>query len=125
MKSDEIFEQEWEDKPEGPGVKVIDRPPEMGRAEKIVPKKPKTYFCVLHNDDHSHAEFVVHVLAKYFGHNMEKAMHIMMQAHMHGKSPAGGPYPHDVAESKSKEAMDEARAHEHPLLITVEEVPAD
>ena len=49
----------------------------------------------------------------------------MMQAHMHGKTPAGGPYSHDVAESKSKEAMDEARAHEHPLLITVEEVPAD
>ncbi len=125
MKSNEIFEQQWQDEPEGPGVKVIDRPPELGRVEKITPKKPKTYFCVLYNDPYSHAEFVVHILMKYFGHNADQAMHIMMQAHMSDKQPCGGPYSKDVAESKAKEAMDEARAKEMPLMITVEEITAD
>jgi ATP-dependent Clp protease adapter protein ClpS len=101
-------------------VGVIDRP-----KEKLIPKKPKMYMCVLHNDAYTHAHRVVDILNKYFGHGVQAAMMIMLKAHREGKAPAGGPYSKDIAQSKATHAMEEAKNEEFPLLITVEDVPAD
>lgn len=128
MKRWEIFEgEEWEsdDDDWDAGVDVIERPPELGKAEEITPKRPKSYMCVLHNDPYTHAVKVVELLRKYFGHNEAGAWQIMMQAHQLGKAPCGGPYTKDVAETKANQIMDEARAEEFPLLISVEEVSND
>ncbi len=122
MKTLEIFEQEWQEEDDDRGVQVIDRPPEVGRVEEIIPKQPKTYMAVLHNDPYTHAHRVVEMLRDIFGQGEEAAILIMLQAHRDGKAPAGGPYSKDVAETKAKQAMDQARAEEFPLMISVEEV---
>jgi ATP-dependent Clp protease adaptor protein ClpS len=92
--------------------------------EKTQTQKPKMYICILHNDPFTHAHRVVDLLKKYFNHGEQAAMTIMVQAHRLDKAPCGGPYTKDVAESKAKNAMDEAKKEEFPLLITIDEVGA-
>jgi ATP-dependent Clp protease adaptor protein ClpS len=46
------------------------------------------YQVVLFNDDHNTADFVVKVLMRVFGHPMELAGKIMIEAHNNGRSIA-------------------------------------
>ena len=46
------------------------------------------YQVVLFNDDHNVADFVVKVLMRVFGHPMELAGKIMLEAHNNGRSIA-------------------------------------
>lgn len=112
---------------------VIDvaRPELLDPEEKIVPKRPKAYICILHNDDYTDGHSLVRLIAKHFNHSQEDAMRIVMQAHNHGKAPCGGPYPKDIALTKADNAMEEAEMHPAigggpaPLKIDVEEVETE
>jgi ATP-dependent Clp protease adaptor protein ClpS len=86
--------------------------------EKV--KKPPLYKVVIHNDDFTTMEFVVMVLQQVFQHAYEDAFRIMMQVHVRGAGVAGI-YTHEIAESKAERGVNMARAHEYPLLFTVEE----
>jgi ATP-dependent Clp protease adaptor protein ClpS len=82
-------------------------------------KRPRRWRVLLHNDDFTAMEFVVHVLMKHFHKAPPEATFIMLQVHHKGVGLAGI-YPKDVAETKVAEAMAEARENEMPLLLTTE-----
>lgn len=81
--------------------------------------RPRRYKVLLHNDDYSTMEFVVHVLMKHFKKPEHEAHYIMMQVHTHGVGVAGV-YTREIAETKVAEVMADAEANEMPLLVTVE-----
>lgn len=83
-------------------------------------KKPPLYKVVMHNDDFTPMEFVVEVLMTYFVHDHEKAVQIMLTVHTRGKAVAGT-YTAQIAETKVAMVNDHARAHQHPLLCTMEQ----
>lgn len=106
--------------------------PELADPEtKLVPKRPKTYIAVLHNDDYTDGEALIDLIAKYFNHSQEAAMRIVFRAHQDGSSPAGGPYGKDEAETRADNAMKAAEQHPAigggpaPLKISVEEVETE
>lgn len=109
---------------------VIDRGPEVIVAEprtKLKPKRPKTYMCILHNDDYTDGEALIDLISKYFRQDQQTALRIVIQAHQNGSAPCGGPYSRDVAHTRADNAMKSAEMHPEigggpaPLLISVEE----
>ena len=82
-------------------------------------RPPPLYKVLLHNDDYTTMEFVVHVLETIFGHPSPVAMKIMLSIHHRGVGIAGV-YPHEIAETKANRVMELARKAEYPLLCTVE-----
>ncbi|HET7747410.1 MAG TPA: ATP-dependent Clp protease adapter ClpS [Vicinamibacteria bacterium] len=82
--------------------------------------KPRMFHVVLHNDDYTTMEFVVHVLERVFAKPSAEAYRIMMQVHLKGKGVCGA-YPFEVAETKVETVHDLARAEGFPLRATVEE----
>lgn len=82
-------------------------------------KQPPLYKVVLHNDDYTPMEFVVEVLTTYFSLSREQAVQVMLTVHTRGKGVAGT-YTAEVAETKVALVNDHARAHQHPLLCTME-----
>lgn len=82
-------------------------------------KRPRRFKVLLHNDDYSTMEFVVHVLIEHFGKSPAEATHIMLQVHFKGTGVAGV-YPRDIAETKVAAVGEEARAEGMPLLVTTE-----
>ena len=102
--------------------------PKIGHDEggtAVAPDKPKTkkpplYKVVMHNDDYTPMEFVVEMLMTYFTHDRDKAVQIMLTVHTRGKAVAGT-YTAQIAETKVQLVNDHARAHQHPLLCTMEE----
>src|SRR4029453_18421610 len=83
-------------------------------------KKPPLYKVLLHNDDYTTMEFVVHILRTVFHHAESEAIRIMLQVHLQGAGVAGV-FTYEVAETKAAKVMRLAREHEYPLLCTVEE----
>jgi ATP-dependent Clp protease adaptor protein ClpS len=83
------------------------------------PKKPPLFKVLLHNDDFTSMEFVVHVLERVFQHPPGAAFRIMLQVHTEGLGVAGV-YPYEVAETKAAKVTSLAREQEFPLLCTVE-----
>src|SRR6476660_971974 len=88
----------------------------------ITPKleKPKLYKVILHNDDFTTMEFVVFILVQVFLRSEIEAFSIMLKVHNEGVGIAGV-YSYEVAQMKAEKAMNISRAHEYPLLCTVEE----
>lgn len=82
-------------------------------------RQPPLYRVVLHNDDYTPMEFVVEVLLHYFSLTREQAIQIMLTVHTRGKGIAGT-YTRQIAETKVALVNDHARAHQHPLLCTME-----
>lgn len=82
-------------------------------------KPPPLYRVVLLNDDYTPMEFVVGVLLRFFGMNVETATRVMLKVHTEGKGVCGV-YPRDVAETKAVQVNEHARASEHPLLCDIE-----
>ena len=80
---------------------------------------PPLYKVLLHNDDYTTMEFVVHVLEEVFGHPPAVAARIMLSIHHRGVGVAGV-FPHEIAETKATRVMELAREAEYPLLCTVE-----
>lgn len=81
--------------------------------------RPKRYKVLLHNDDFTSMEFVVHVLVTHFRRPPGEATQIMLEVHHQGVGIAGV-YPKEVAETKIAEVTAEARAEGMPLLLTLE-----
>lgn len=82
-------------------------------------QKPRRYRVVLHNDDYTTMEFVVHVLMKFFRKSYAEAHFLMLTVHTKGQGVAGV-YPRDVAETKVVQVTQYARENGHPLLVTME-----
>jgi ATP-dependent Clp protease adaptor protein ClpS len=87
--------------------------------EEAKVKPPPLYRVVLLNDDYTPMEFVVDVLRRFFGMNIETATRVMLKVHTEGKGVCGV-YPREIAETKAVEVNDFARAAEHPLLCDIE-----
>jgi ATP-dependent Clp protease adaptor protein ClpS len=86
---------------------------------RVRPRKPRLFKVLLHNDDFTTMEFVVHVLQSVFQQPAGEAFRIMLQVHTEGLGVAGV-YTFEVAETKAAKAANLAREHEYPLLCTVE-----
>ncbi|CAN5395636.1 ATP-dependent Clp protease adaptor ClpS [soil metagenome] len=83
-------------------------------------EKPKLFKVILHNDDFTTMEFVVFILTHVFLRSEIEAFTIMLKVHNEGIGIAGI-YSFEIANMKSEKAMNLAKAHEYPLLCTVEE----
>jgi ATP-dependent Clp protease adaptor protein ClpS len=83
-------------------------------------EKPPLYKVLLHNDDYTTMDFVVYVLINVFHRSENDAINIMLAVHHQGIGVAGV-YTREIAETKINQVHNLARAHEYPLLCTMEE----
>jgi len=83
------------------------------------PKKPSQFKVLLLNDDYTPMEFVVMVLKRYFGMDLEQATRVMLHVHQRGVGVCGV-FPYEIAETKVNQVMDFARVNQHPLQCTLE-----
>jgi ATP-dependent Clp protease adaptor protein ClpS len=102
------------DGPKGPG-----REGGTQTLERVKTKKPKLWRVVMHNDDYTTQEFVVHVLTSFFRKDPTEATQIMLKVHTTGKAIVAV-YTKDLAESKVAQVTDYARDNGHPLMLTLE-----
>ena len=77
------------------------------------------YKVVLKNDDYTPMEFVVEVLQRFFGMDLEKATQVMLSVHYSGKGVCGT-FTAEIAETKVVQVNTYSRNNEHPLLCTME-----
>ena len=84
---------------------------------KLAP--PPQYKVVMLNDDYTPMEFVVDVLQRFFRHDHDAAIRIMLAVHQAGKGVAGI-YPLQVAETKVAQVNTYARKNQHPLMTVLE-----
>ena len=82
-------------------------------------KEPPIYQVVLLNDDFTPMEFVVYIIQSIFGYEHERSTQIMLAVHTKGKGVCGI-FPKEIAEMKSHEINEMAKAHEHPLISEIE-----
>jgi ATP-dependent Clp protease adaptor protein ClpS len=97
----------------------LERDEEFALEERRKPKRPRKWKVLLHNDDFTSMEFVIHVLVTHFHKPPAEATQIMLQVHRKGVGLAGV-YSREVAETKIAEVTDEARAEGMPLKLTAE-----
>ena len=83
-------------------------------------KKPPLFKVLLLNDDFTPMDFVVEVLAGFFGMSEEKATQVMLQVHTQGVGVCGV-FSQDVAETKVHIVNNYARENQHPLMCSMEE----
>lgn len=83
---------------------------------------PKMYKVILHNDDTTTFDFVIHVLTKIFHRTVEDAIQVTKFIHEQGQGIAGSPYTREIAEEKTLETIALARANNFPLTPTFEEL---
>lgn len=105
---------------------AAERPTKQGKeegqvsvAEKPKTQEPRRYQVVLHNDDYTTMEFVVHVLMKFFYKTETESTQIMLHVHHRGYGIVGL-FTRDVAETKASQVMDYAKQNGHPLRVTAE-----
>ncbi|MEJ2436758.1 MAG: ATP-dependent Clp protease adaptor ClpS [Sulfurovaceae bacterium] len=78
------------------------------------------YKVILHNDHYTSMDFVIKVLIEIFHKNNLEAQRIMINIHEKGKGLCGI-YTYEIAATKVEQVTKLARAHEFPLLATLEE----
>jgi ATP-dependent Clp protease adaptor protein ClpS len=103
------------------GTKDGDGQGQVGIATKTraKPKKPSQYKVLMLNDDYTPMEFVVLVLKRFFGMDLEQATRVMLHVHQRGVGVCGI-FTYEVAETKVNQVMDFARQNQHPLQCTLE-----
>lgn len=84
-------------------------------------REPRQYKVLLHNDDYTTMEFVVHVLMVVFRKDQAEATHIMLMVHEKGIGVCGV-FTAEVAETKVALVHKLARREGYPLRCTMEEV---
>ncbi len=84
-------------------------------------REPRMYKVLLHNDDYTSMDFVVHVLMRVFRKSAEQATQIMLSVHESGIGLCGI-YTHEIAETKVTRTRHMAREAGFPLRCTLEEV---
>jgi len=82
-------------------------------------QRPPLYQVVLLNDDFTPMDFVIVVLETFFNMDRERATQVMLHVHTRGKGVCGV-FTREVAETKVTQVNEFARAHQHPLLCTLE-----
>ncbi len=82
-------------------------------------KRPRRFKVVMHNDDYTPMDFVVHVLESVFHRSKAEATRIMLTVHNEGAGIAGV-YSREVAETKTAQSLRYARSEGYPLLVTTE-----
>ena len=82
-------------------------------------QRPPLYQVVLLNDDFTPMDFVVVVLETFFNMTRELATQVMLHVHTRGKGVCGV-FTREVAETKVTQVNEFSRAHQHPLLCTLE-----
>lgn len=87
--------------------------------ERVRTQQPRRYSVVLHNDDYTTMEFVVHVLMRFFHKGETEATQIMLHVHHKGYGIVGT-FTRDVAETKADQVSQYAKQHGHPLKCTAE-----
>ena len=105
----------------GGGDDDADGQNEVGIATKTraKPKKPRQFKVLLLSDDCTPMEFVVLVLKRFFGMDLEQATQVMLHVHQKGVGVCGV-FPYDVAETKVNQVMDFARQNQPPLQCMLE-----
>lgn len=83
--------------------------------------RPPLFQVVLLNDDFTPMDFVVEVLRSFFGLDQERAVQVMLHVHTRGKGVCGV-FTREVAETKVTQVNEYSRAHQHPLLCTMEKL---
>lgn len=91
-------------------------------SETIRVQEPKMYKVLLHNDETTTFDFVIHVLVSIFHKTVEDAVELTKQIHVHGQGIAGSPYTREIAEEKTLETITFSRANGYPLTATFEEL---
>lgn len=86
---------------------------------KVSIREPHRYTVILHNDDFTTQDFVVHVLVSFFQKSQEDAFRIMLKVHLEGKARVGL-FTKDIAESKVALINAYSRQNAMPLLVTAE-----
>ncbi|MBW1641450.1 MAG: ATP-dependent Clp protease adapter ClpS [Deltaproteobacteria bacterium] len=81
--------------------------------------EPPMYRVLLHNDDYTSMEFVVHVLMIVFHKSYEDATQIMLNVHRSGIGVCGV-FTYEVAETKVDLVHTMAEEIEFPLKCTME-----
>lgn len=84
-------------------------------------REPRQYKVLLHNDDYTTMEFVVHVLVNVFRKNESEATQIMLNVHNNGVGICGV-YTSEVAELKVSLVHRLAKENGYPLRCSMEEV---
>ena len=82
-------------------------------------KEPGKFKVIVCNDDATPIEFVIAMLISVFRHNESDALVLTLKIHTQGSAVAGT-YSYEVAEQKSVDGTNLARAHGYPLIIKVE-----
>ncbi len=82
-------------------------------------QEPRMYKVLLHNDDYTSMDFVVHVLTRVFRKTSEDATKIMLAVHESGIGLCGI-YTHEIAETKVRQTRHMAREAGFPLRCTLE-----
>ena len=82
-------------------------------------QRPPLYSVLLLNDDYTPMDFVVDVLIRFFGMNLEKATQVMLHVHTRGRGVCGV-FTREIAESKVAQVNEYARLNQHPLLCTMQ-----
>lgn len=104
------FMSESDSNSSDPGIAVADD-------TKLEP--PKMYRVLLHNDDYTTTEFVIHVLMKFFAKSYDEATAVMWKVHHDGIGLCGI-FTYEVAESKSAKVNRYSRGKGHPLKSSIE-----
>ena len=86
---------------------------------KTKTKRPSLYRVLLLNDDYTPMEFVVEVLARFFGMTLERATEVMLHVHRRGIGECGI-FTYEIAETKVTSVMNYARKNDHPLQCVME-----
>ena len=81
--------------------------------------EPPMFRVLLHNDDFTTMDFVVHILMRVFHKTFEDSTRIMLNVHRKGIGVCGV-YPYEVAETKVDTVLLLAREHQYPLKCTME-----
>lgn len=82
---------------------------------------PDRYNVIIHNDDLTPMEFVIHLLVEIFNKNLQEARDVTQVVHEQGRGIAGT-YNHEIAKQKVHEATAIVRYHGHPLKLTLERI---
>lgn len=93
---------------------------ESGTVLKEELREPRKFRVLLHNDDYTTMEFVVHVLKSVFNKSDADATQIMLAVHKNGMGVCGV-YTAEMAETKVVSVRQLARQNGYPLKCTMEE----
>jgi ATP-dependent Clp protease adaptor protein ClpS len=103
-----------------PRPDLHDKPVREADVEDEV-REPRQYKVLLHNDDYTSMDFVIHVLKKVFRKSDTEARTIMLKVHHQGVGTCGV-FTLEVAETKVNLVQQMARREGFPLKCTMEEV---